>query len=179
MLFIMSQFQMPLIKLSETMPTNGVRRLQVLRVGKFFNERYGNFEITANMLSEMVSNFKSGVRGVVPALDFSHDSEGVAAGWFKDLLLSENGQELWADIEMTPRGEKSLAEKEFGYLSAEFDSSYQTNEVPVKKVGAVLLGAGLTNRPVIKEMKSAILLSEGEAMTIKEKTGIRVQISHL
>jgi phage I-like protein len=164
----MNHFKTAPIKLSDGLASNGLRDLQILRVGKFYNERYGDFSISEKMLSEMVSNFQTGIRGIVPALDYSHDSEGVAAGWFKELYLSEDKQELWAKIEMTPNGEKTLAEKEFGYLSAEFETNYQTNEHPIKKVGAVLLGAGLTNRPVIKQMKSAIQLSEGDSMDVKE-----------
>lgn len=146
----------------------GTRKLQILRTGDFTNEKYGAFKITKPMLSEMVDNFKTGIRGVVPALDYSHESEGVAAGWFKELFTEKDGQELWANIEMTPKGEKVLSDREFAYTSAEFDTNYSTNENPVRKVGAVLLGAGLTNRPVIKNMQSVIQLSEGETMDIKE-----------
>ena len=151
------------IVLSEEGPSD-LKTMQILRTGEFYHDRYGNFEITTKMLSDMVENFKKGVRGVKPALDYSHDSEGIAAGWFQDLYTLNNGTELWAKIEMTPKGSKVLSDKEFGYISAEFDPAYETNENPVKKVGAVLLGAGLTNRPVIKKMKSVIELSEGGKM---------------
>lgn len=156
------------IVLSESNETASIKKMQVLRTGDFYHDRYGNFQITTKMLSDMVDNFKKGVRGVKPALDYSHDSEGVAAGWFQDLFIQNGGTELWANIEMTPKGNKVLAEKEFGYISAEFDPSYETNETPTQKVGAVLLGAGLTNRPVIKKMQSVIELSEGGKMDIKE-----------
>jgi phage I-like protein len=160
-------FKAPPIQLSEDSSESNTRKMQILKVGEFFHEKYGKFQITQKMLSEMVTNFKAGVRGVRPALDYSHNSEDVAAGWFRDLYL-ENDSELWADIEMTPKGTKVLSDKEFGYTSAEFDPAYQTNETPMRKVGAVLLGAGLTNRPVIKNMKPVIELSEGGKMDIKE-----------
>jgi len=161
-------FKAPPIVLSESSDFSNIKRMQILKVGDFFHDTYGNFKINEKMLSEMVRNFKDGVRGVVPALDYSHNSEDVAAGWFKDLFLNENKTELWADVDMTPKGSKVLSEKEFGYTSAEFDPDYETNEVPKKKYGAVLLGAALTNRPVIKNMKSVIELSEGGKMDIKE-----------
>jgi phage I-like protein len=160
-------FKAPPIQLSEFSGDSITKKMQILKVGEFFHEKYGKFQITKKMLSEMVENFKKGVRGVRPALDYSHNSEDVAAGWFRDLYL-ENDSELWADIEMTPKGTKVLSDKEFGYTSAEFDPAYETNETPTKKVGAVLLGAGLTNRPVIKNMKPVIELSEGGKMDIKE-----------
>lgn len=134
-----------------------IRKMQILRVGVFSDARYGKFKISKQMLSEMVKNFHEGVRGVIPALDYKHDSEDIAAGWFKNLYLE--GDELWADIEMTPRGDKVLSDKEFGYVSADFDTQYVDNEFH-KNYGCVLLGAGLTNRPVIKRMESVIQLKE-------------------
>lgn len=154
--------------LSESGAIDGFRDMQLLRVGNFFSEKYGNFKINSKMLSEMVDNFKSNIRGVLPALDYSHDSEGIAAGWIKELFLSEDQSSLWAKVELTPKGAKRLSDKEFAYLSAEFDPNYVTNEIPLKKVGAVLLGAALTNRPVIKNMNPAIELSEGDKMNIEE-----------
>jgi len=138
-----------------------LRSMQILRTGEFSDPRYGRFEITKKMLAQMVKNFSEGVRGVIPALDYKHESDDVAAGWFKRLWLASDGEELWADIEMTPKGEKILGDKEFGYVSADFDTEYQDNE-SLQKFGCVLLGAGLTNRPVIKRMESVIQLAEKE-----------------
>ena len=145
-----------------------VRSMQILRTGAFSDPRYGRFEITKEMLGQMVKNFTEGVRGVIPALDYKHDSDDVAAGWFKRLWLADEGNELWADIEMTPKGEKILGDKEFGYVSADFDTEYQDNE-SLKNFGCVLLGAGLTNRPVIKRMESVIQLAEKEKDPVSEK----------
>jgi hypothetical protein len=145
-----------------------IRKMQILRTGGFSDPRYGRFDITKKMLSQMVKNFSEGVRGVIPALDYKHDSEDVAAGWFKNLYLVDDGNELWAEIEMTPKGDKVLSDKEFGYVSADFDTEYQDNE-NLKKFGCVLLGAGLTNRPVIKRMESVISLAEKEMDPVSEK----------
>lgn len=147
------------IQLSESQEGK-VKELQILKTGNFKTPKYGSFVITTEMLSDMVKNFSDGVRGIVPALDYAHDSEGVAAGWFKKLFTKNDGQELWALVEMTPKGEKTLSDKEYAYISADFDQSYETNETPIRKLGCVLLGAALTNRPVIKNMKGAVQLSE-------------------
>jgi phage I-like protein len=166
--FMGNIFKTPVIALSEAPAEGAAMPIQVLRTGDFFHDRYGNFKITKAMLSEMVSNFEQGIRGIKPALDYGHDSEGVAAGWFKRLWLSDTGEELWGEIDLTPVAVKKLADKEYGYVSAEFDPAYETNENPRKKVGAVLLGAGLTNRPVIKKMQPVIELSEGGKMKPEE-----------
>lgn len=147
-----------------------IKDLQILKTGKFYDERYGKFEITKKMFSDMIQNFKANVRGVLPALDYVHDTEGKAAGWLKDLFtVDADGQtQLWGKWELTPSGQKSLADKEYAYLSADFDDNYKDNEEQ-KKHGCVLLGAALTNRPVIKNMASAIQLSEGDQMSDAEK----------
>ena len=145
-----------------------LRKMQIIRAGTFTDPRYGVFDITPKMLQEMVDNFTTGVRGIIPALDYKHDSDDIAAGWFKSLYLSEDGKELWAEIEMTPKGEKVLADKEFGYVSADLDTAYIDNETQ-KEFGCVLLGAGLTNRPVIKRMEPVIQLSEKEKDPVQEK----------
>lgn len=135
-----------------------IRKMQVCRAGKFSDPRYGEFEITIKMFNEMIQNFNDKVRGIVPALDYKHESDDIAAGWFKSLYI-ENGNELWADIEMTPKGSRVLADKEFGYVSIDFETGYTDNETK-KNFGSVLHGAGLTNRPVVKRMQPVVQLSE-------------------
>lgn len=132
----------------------------------------------------MIDNQKKKTRGIDIMIDYSHDSDKEAAGWIKDLdiidvQLSEANEELgleeqtesqlWATVDWTPKGRKTLSDKEFAYLSADFDPNYKDNENPNHSFGAVLLGAGLTNRPVIKRMNPAIVLSEISENNIKEK----------
>ena len=159
------------LEVGKTDQGNPLRKMQILRTGAFTDPRYGTFPITSKMLDEMVKNFSEGVRGVIPSLDYKHESDDVAAGWFHKLYTKQDGNdtELWAEIEMTPRGEKTLSDKEFGYISADFDSDYCDNETGAKH-GCVLLGAGLTNRPVIKRMESVIELSEKPYQFAADKT---------
>ena len=49
--------------------------LQYLRVGKFNHPQYGFFEITSQVLSEMIQNFKNNVRGIDIAFDYFHESD--------------------------------------------------------------------------------------------------------
>lgn len=159
------------LEVGKTDQGNPLRKMQILRTGTFTDPRYGTFPITPKMLNEMVKNFSEGVRGVIPSLDYKHESDDIAAGWFHKLYTKQDGSdlELWAEIEMTPRGEKTLSDKEFGYISADFDSDYCDNEKGTKH-GCVLLGAGLTNRPVIKRMESVIELSEKPYQFAADKT---------
>jgi phage I-like protein len=143
--------------------------VQILKTGSFKDPRYGRFEITEKLLSELVSNFKKGVRGIKPAIDFKHDTEAEAAAWITDVWTKTVGTvtELWAKPDWTGLGRRSLSDKTYGYLSADFSQNYEDNELGVKH-GAVLLGAALTNRPVIKGMKPVIQLSEGDTMSKPE-----------
>ena len=136
------------------------RKVQILRTGTFHHPEYGTFEITAETLLSMQKNFDSKVRGVDIAIDFAHESEKEAAAWIQALHISGDGNELWAEVIWTASGKESLMKKEYRYLSADFTFDYQDNE-SLLSFGPVLFGAGLTNRPVIKNMAPAIELSEG------------------
>jgi phage I-like protein len=128
------------------------KRIQVIRCGTFHHPQYGKFEITEEILRSFKKNFDDKVRGIDIAVDYKHASEDVAAAWFRALELTENDTELWADVDWTPNGEKVVSEREFRYVSADFAFAYKDNET-LKEFGPVLLGAGLTNRPVVKNMK--------------------------
>lgn len=141
-------------------------KVQVLRIGKFSDPRYGNFEIKLSDLESMVQNFESKIRGVDIAVDYFHESDKIAAGWMQRLYIEEN--KLFADVKWTQSAYKCLAEGELRYVSADFMFEYTDNETG-KKFGPTLLGAGLTNRPVIKEMNPIIELKEGESTMDLEK----------
>jgi len=137
--------------------------VQLLKVGTFTDPRYGKFSVTTKMLGEMVSNFKKGIRGLKPAIDFKHESDAEAAAWMKDLFLKDGGNTLWCVPDWTGEGQRKLSDRVYGYLSADFSQNYRDNEKG-ELHGCVLLGAALTNRPVIKNMKPVIQLSEGDSM---------------
>lgn len=147
---------------TDSVQQSGFKDIQILRATTIYDHRYGEVKVTPEMLEQMVRNFDEKVRGVEIMLDAGHNSDKEAYGWFKTLytkLGEDNKLELWATVELTSLGQRSLTEKLYGYVSADFDMSYQDNET-LKKYGAVLLGAGLTNRPVVKKMKPAIELAE-------------------
>jgi hypothetical protein len=129
--------------------------VQVLRVGKFNHPRYGAFEITTQTLTEMKSNFDKKVRGIDTAFDYFHDSDKEASAWVNDLLLKEDGTELWAAVTWTPQAEKKLAERELRYFSPDFAFQWQDPESG-QTFNNVLFGGGLTNRPFVKEMQAIV-----------------------
>lgn len=157
------------IKLSEAADGTKVPgKLQVLKCGEFDAGEQGKISITPEILLSLKKNFESNVRKIDLAIDYAHDSNLEAAAWIKSVTLSDDGQELWLEVDWTPRGEKTLADKEFRYLSADFTFNYIDNETK-KAYGPTLLGAGLTNRPVIKGMEPVVQLSEEKQMDPKDK----------
>lgn len=128
----------------------------VTRTGKFRDPRYGEFEITRAMLLAMVENFDKHTYGQDIFFDVAHQpSNGAAA---KVTKLSVEGDRLRALVEWTPYGVDAVKNRGYAYLSAEYHENYQDNESG-QKHGPVLLGAGLTVRPVIKRL-DPIQLSE-------------------
>ena len=150
----MSEFRSSpnLIKFSEE---NLPDKIQILRAGSFFHDGR-EIEVSQKDLISMVQNFSERVRGIDLMIDFSHNSEGEAAGWIKNLILSDDKGELWAEVDWTKAGQDSLKNKAFRYISADFSFAYKDNE-SLKNHGATLFGAGLTNRPVVKSMEPIIL----------------------
>lgn len=119
------------------------------RTGSFNDPRYGNFAITPDMLGQMVANFDNRVLGQDVFIDVSHKPSDGAAG--KVLKLSVEGARLRALVEWTPFGVDAIKQRGFAYLSAEYHEQWKDNEKQ-QPHGCVLLGAGLTVRPVIKNL---------------------------
>lgn len=139
--------------------------VQLMRVGIFYDLRYGTIKVSEDTFLNFMKNFESNVRGVDLAIDYSHESWAEAAGWIRELELRESNTELWARVEWTPEGRRKVKGKEFRYLSADFTLNYEDNET-LRTFGPVLYGAGLTNRPLIKDMAPTIALHE---LTEKER----------
>lgn len=152
------------IKLAENGESPNV---QVLRVGKFSHPKYGEFEITPLVLSEMKSNFDARVRGIDVAFDYFHDSDKAASGWPTELFLSEDKQELWAKVSWTPQASRMLSEREVRYFSPDFAFKWKDPESG-KVFKNVLFGGGLTNRPFVKDMAAIVAAEKGDKMTLEE-----------
>ncbi|WP_114152625.1 phage protease [Chromobacterium haemolyticum] len=130
------------------------------REGSFTDPRYGRFEITRDMLLAMVRNFEAGVVGTDIFLDVNHQpGDGAAA---KILRLAVEGGRLRALVEWTDFGREAVKARGFRYLSAEFSENWQDNEQG-RLYGPVLLGAGLTVRPVIKRLDPVTLSCDSGA----------------
>ncbi|WP_271008623.1 phage protease [Paucibacter sp. B51] len=144
----------------------------VTRAGTFTDPRYGTFTITPAMLAQMVRNFDARVLGQDVFFDVDHKpTNGAAAKVLK--LAVENGK-LRALVEWTPFGMEAVKERGFAYLSAEYHEAWTDNEQGAAH-GCVLLGAGLTTRPVIKRLDPIQLSLSGS--DDESDAGIKLAIS--
>src|SRR5690606_25314766 len=121
--------------------------IQVIRTGNFTHPYYGHLSITSDFLLGLVKNFEADVRGCDLSVDYDHEVRE-AAGWIKSLSIRND--ELWAEIDWTPAGKKSVEEKEFRYTSADFDDYIDPESQ--HNYGPTLFGVALTNRPFVKRM---------------------------
>ncbi|MEQ1659440.1 MAG: phage protease, partial [Hylemonella sp.] len=126
----------------------------ITRTGDFSDPRYGDFKITPTHLDQMVSNFNNRVLGQDVFLDVAHRPSDGAAGKFVKLAIE--GTRLRGLVEWTPFGMDAVKTRGFAYLSAEYHEQWKDNEKQMAH-GCVLLGAGLTTRPVIKNLDPVTL----------------------
>lgn len=144
------------VKLAEGARTSWVT---VTRTGTFTDPRYGQFDITPAMLAQMVANFEARVLGQDVFFDVAHKpSDGAAC---RVLQLAVDGGRLRALVEWTDFGIDAVLKRGFSYLSAEYHEDWRDNEQG-KAHGCVLLGAGLTTRPVVKHLDPVTLSLDGD-----------------
>ena len=137
----------------------------VTRTGTFSASRYGQFEISRHMLGQIVENFDKRVYGQDIFYDVSHKPDNGAAG--KVLQLKLEGDRLRAQVEWTPYGIDAIKNKGYAYSSIEYNENFQDNESG-QKHGAVMMGAGLVTRPVVKRLDPIQLseASDGDVPTL-------------
>lgn len=133
---------------------------QVAVVGQYVSSLYGEFSITEADLQQMLDNFQSGRYPVPPTeicMDYDHLSmqppaagDGKAAGWFKQVELRAQGQELWARVDWTEAGASAIKSLEYRFVSPTFHKAFVTNTG--ENIGCTLLGAAITNQPFLQGM---------------------------
>lgn len=133
----------------------------ITRTGKFYDPRYGEFELTQSMFDSMIKNFNDGVYGQDIFIDIAHKPED-GAGAVVKRLFTDRGR-LRAEVEWFELGIHKVTKEGFKYLSAEIHPNYVSNEAgpdgQYPQFGPTLLGAGFVTRPCIKNLDK-IELSE-------------------
>jgi len=140
--------------------------IELAKVISGVHPAYGKIEITTQILKSFEKNFRSGAVGIDISIDIEHD-QGEAAGWVRDVFMSNDGQRLYGEIHWTSKGAKLLSNKAYRYFSPEYNLNW-THPHTGKSYGPTLLGGGLVNRPFLK-MEAIVTLSELSKHKSKKK----------
>lgn len=149
-------------------------KIELLQTGAWDTPYHGTFEITDRHLDEYVFNFDQGTRRGVP-IDLEHNTIGGAAGWIEKLYTapaSSNPEKkaLWGSVTWTPKGEDALGNREYKFFSPEFaDKNYQDPETG-EFFNNVLIGGGLTNRPLFKNLMALVANDSNGDKSTKDLT---------
>lgn len=141
--------------------------IEMLRVGTFNHSKYGELDITAELLSSLVDNFNGGVIRRDVSFDWNHNAKE-ASGWLKGLDIVDDV--LVGSVQFTPKGRTSIEEGEYGYFSVEFLDDFEDAETG-DAFGPTLTGGALTNRPFISGLQKISFEDpdvEGEIFRLKE-----------
>lgn len=125
----------------------------VAMLGTWEGHSAGKFEFTRETFRQILANFRR-QKNPIP-YDYEHDTfDGSktgpkpASGWVRMLELRNQGSELWAYVDWTPRAAEMIRAGEYRFCSPVVDlesRSRETNE----DVGAELLSVALTNNPFL------------------------------
>ena len=139
---------------------------------KLRDPRYGAFKITQSDVDGWKRNLTDTFGGRV-AIDADHSSDrggGTRAmGWITN--IGQDGKLITADVQWTPRGAKAIRHGDYRHISPTFVADYSDEHG--EKHGKALIGAALTNRPVLRAGMPALSLSrdtfDGVAVPRKPK----------
>jgi Mu-like prophage I protein len=125
---------------------------------KLKDPRYGAFKITQSDVDGWQRNLADTFGGRV-SIDFDHSSDrggGTrASGWITD--LHQDGKLVTADVEWTKRGAKAIRRGDYRHISPTFVSDFKDEHGQSR--GKALIGAALTNRPVLRQGMPTLSLS--------------------
>jgi Mu-like prophage I protein len=120
--------------------------------------RYGRFQISQSDVDDWKRNLAETFGGRV-AIDADHSSDrggGTrAVGWITS--IGQDGKLITADVEWTPRGAKAIRNGDYRHISPTFVANYSDEHG--EKHGKALIGAALTNRPVLRKGMPMLSLS--------------------
>ena len=115
----------------------------LLPVGRFYDKRYGEINISPEKIKMMADNFGKFPSYEVP-IKLGHSDGAKSPGKVIGVAAKDNGLEITMLVDAETA--KDINEKKYRYMSAEFEDNYLNKETG-ENVGAVLLGAALVNQP--------------------------------
>lgn len=123
--------------------------IQAFPNGSYKHPVYGKIIMSFDRAKAMATNVIRKVRGIDIAIDYSHDSAGVAAGWVSSAEARQDG--LWLFVDWTEDAAKDIRSGKYRYFSPEYLNEWKHPESGTT-FKDVLVGGGLTNRPFLKNI---------------------------
>lgn len=124
--------------------------VEALAAKEYHTSEYGKIPVTKAKLSNLAASVKSNVRGVELSTDYVHGRDPAkgmkASGTIKDAKVE--GDKLLLNIDFTETAKQEIKAGEWKYFSSDWLDTYVHDDGT--KHSDVLLGGGLTNRPVAK-----------------------------
>lgn len=145
--------------------------VQIAKMGRFSDPRYGEFSITQKDFDSWIKNFSTlGTEEGLP-IDVDHGPEKrgdtEAAGWVKE--IEQRGLELWARAEWNTLGKQLIEDRRYLFLSPSYAPNYKNEEG--RSFGTALVGVGLTNRPFLSMAAISLSRVSGEfASELEDQT---------
>ena len=115
----------------------------LLPVGRFYDKRYGEVNISSEKIKKMADNFGKFPAYEVP-VKLGHNDGAKSPGKVINVEAKDSGLEITMLVDAETA--KNINDKKYRYMSAEFEDDYMNKETG-ESVGPVLLGAALVNQP--------------------------------
>ena len=149
----------------------------LLPVGEFYDKRYGRVSITPEKVKQMAENFGKCPAYEVP-VKLGHSDGAKSPGKVIGVEAKDNGLEITMSVDTETA--KAINDKQYRYMSAEFDEDYHDKKTG-ERVGAVLLGAALVNQPAHPYVAPLVLADdiEGNDNSMSELEDLRLQLSDM
>lgn len=124
--------------------------IEALEAKTYHTAGYGEVPITLDKLNNLATSVKKNVRGIDLATDYSHGKDvakgGKASGTIKDAKVEAD--KLMLQVQFTDTAKAEIKAGEWKYFSSDWLDTYVHEDG--SKHTDVLLGGGLTNRPIAK-----------------------------
>ena len=153
----------------------------LLPVGEFYDKRYGRVSITPEKIQQMAENFGKCPAYEVP-VKLGHSDGAKSPGKVIGVEAKPEGLEITMSVDADTA--QAINNKQYRYMSAEFDEDYHDKKTG-DNVGAVLLGAALVNQPAHPYVAPLVLADdinpeqERNDYSMNELEDLRLQLSDM
>lgn len=124
--------------------------IEALEAKEYHTSKYGKVPITVTKLNNLAKSVKGNIRGIQLSTDYNHGVDAAkgskASGTIQDAKV--DGNKLLLSVAFTDTAKKEIKDGEWKYFSSDWLDTYTHEDG--SKHNDVLLGGGLTNRPVAK-----------------------------